>query len=207
MNSVPPAMRTRTSADGHGHARRRAGDAVDRADLVGDETADGVEGGPLDLGDEIVRAGDGVEVGQGGAAAGDPAQLLLHRLRLAGCRLDQHVRLHAAAGGGLRGHVSLLCSTQRRVVLRKLASVDRNHVRRSTTRAPSKSTRVPRSSLWLAGSKRAVSRVRASPSRSVRPSPALSSPSRATMTKRPAASVSPRYEKPVLSRINSTLWL
>src|SRR5204863_4764366 len=97
MNSVPPAMRTRTSADGHGHARRRAGDAVDRADLVGDETADAVEGGPLDLAEEIVRAGDGVGGGQGGAAAGDRVRLLFTGLRLAGAGLVRPVALHPPA--------------------------------------------------------------------------------------------------------------
>ena len=52
------------SADRYRDAGGRAGHTVDDADLVGDQPADGVEGGPLDHGDEVVGPG---HAGHGGA--------------------------------------------------------------------------------------------------------------------------------------------
>jgi hypothetical protein len=62
-------------ADRHREARGRAGHPVDRADLIGDEPADGVECGALDHGDEVERTGDRIEIGDGrvGAPGSPPA--------------------------------------------------------------------------------------------------------------------------------------
>src|SRR5262245_37670370 len=174
MNSVPPTMRTRTLADRDRDAGGGAGDAVDHADLVGDEPADAVQRGALHLGDEIVGAGHRIQVREGGAVSGDAAELLLDRLGLAGSGLDQHVRFHAALGG-LGCHGSRL---QRWVEPRYCVSVERNYAGRSTNRPASTSTRMPRSSVWLAGSNRAVSLWLAAPYLRVSDSPADSSPSR-----------------------------
>ena len=77
---------------------------------------------------------------------------------------------------------TLLCDRKDHAALRATLAgerVDANHALRSTSVAPSTSTRVPRSSVWLAGSKRATSRVPARSILSVRGSPTLSSPRRA----------------------------
>src|SRR2546427_8755567 len=103
----------------------------------------------------------------------DLGELLLHGLGLARRRLDEHVRPHAVPRlrhGRLPQRVSESSAAAR---------VDANHALRSTSVAPSTSTRVPRSSVWLAGSKRATSRVPARSILSVRGSPTLSSPRRA----------------------------
>src|SRR5262245_27023116 len=87
MNSVPPTTRTRMRRgavlrERHGDAGGRARDAVDRADLVRHEPADGVEGRALHHGDEIVRTRDGVEVGEARPLAAQIEELLPDALGL-----------------------------------------------------------------------------------------------------------------------------
>src|SRR5438132_4042864 len=154
-------------------AGRRARHTVDRADLVGHEAADGVERRALDDGDEVEWPGDRVEVDDARRAPLDLGELLLHGLGLARRRLDEHVRPHALPR--LR-HGRL---PQRVRESSAAASVAANHALRSTNVVPSTSTRVPRSSVWLAGSKRATRRVLARSILRVRDSPTLSSPRRA----------------------------
>src|SRR5439155_277557 len=154
----PSAPAARPPLQCHREAGRRARHAIDRADLVGHEATDGVERRALDDGDEIERPGHRVEVDDGGRPALDLGELLLHGLGLSRRRLDEHVRPHALPRlrhGRLPQRVSESSAAAR---------VDANHALRSTSVAPSTSTRVPRSSVWLAGSKRATSRV---PARSV----------------------------------------
>src|SRR5207249_11536468 len=134
---------------------------------------DGVERRALDDGDEVERARDRVKVDDGGRAPLDLGELLFHGLGLAGRRFDEHVRPHA---------LPRLCHArlpQRVGGPSAAASVDANDARRSTNLAPSTSTRVPRSSAWLDGSKRAMSGALARSILSDRGSPTLSSPRRA----------------------------
>src|SRR5262245_3817463 len=84
------------SPHGDGDAGGGARDAVDDADGVGDEAADGVESLALDYRDEVVGAGNGVHGQDAGARALDLGERLLHLLGLAGRRFDQHVGFHVS---------------------------------------------------------------------------------------------------------------
>src|SRR5262245_39917840 len=114
MNSVPPTTRTRTSADSHGDAGGGPRHAVDDPDTVGDQPAYRVQAWPLDDGDEVIRAGDAIELHHGSGTALDPGQGLLHRLGLTGGRLDEHVGLHPLG--------SRLHDLSRRAAMRTLAA-------------------------------------------------------------------------------------
>src|SRR5262245_49338361 len=91
---LPRGEREKPLPDGDGDAGRRTRDAVDDAEGVGDEAADGVERLPFDDGDEVVGAGHGVHRRHAGARAFDLRERLLDLLGLPGCRFDQHVGFH-----------------------------------------------------------------------------------------------------------------
>src|SRR5262249_33582725 len=108
----------------------------------------------LDDGDEVVGSGHRVEIRDG--ALRHRAQRLADRLRLAGRGFDEDVRFHALAlGGHGRSSDDPQCPLTAPTAL---CSVAWNRAARSTECAPSKSTRVPRSFVTLAGSKMTITR-------------------------------------------------
>src|SRR5207247_2650962 len=88
------ACGTRRLTYGDRDAGGGSGHAVDDADGVGDEAADGVKRLALDNGNEVVGAGDGVHRRHAGAWALDLREGLLDLLGLAGRGFDEHVGFH-----------------------------------------------------------------------------------------------------------------
>src|SRR5215470_13010496 len=171
----------------HRDAGRRARYPVDGPDDVGNEPAHRVQRGSLDDRDEVIGAGDPVQVHDGAGGALDTQEPLLHRLRLPGGRFYEDVGLHAAAAprccsGHLTPPGQIAARPQRAGVSRNRARVDGNDAARSTKWAPSRSIRVPRAAMWSAASNRAMTWVLARPTLRVSASPRLSSPSLTTRT-------------------------